>query len=273
MSARPRGIGAASTASAPSTPSPAYPLQPLPHHPPSIPNPAPHTMGSGSIKATTVDDLDHPRVLLRADLEVEGGGVTVLATPSTGAGSQSWRRRVRGRGPCTLLPFVDESIFECPPPPRALYDCIVGVHTGITMPPPALPACHPPRSRSARRTLTARPRLPPPRDARPAAPPRSPPYPHPSQMIAPAVISSPRARDNRVVPCLSQTSRSASVVAASVEPWRRMTDYNTKLWSSSHASAQISPAPLPILPSTTLSCSSSLFALNNVPGKRRCSTD
>jgi hypothetical protein len=203
---------------------------------------------------------------------------------SRGAGSQSWRRRVRGRGHNLGDAEYGDGVLarSCPssmnpssnaPTPRALYDCIVGVHTGITMPPPALPACRPPRSRSARRTLTARPRLPPPRDARPAAPPRSPPYPHPSQMIAPAVISSPRARDNRVVPCLSQTSRSASVVAASVEPWRRMTDYNTKLWSSSHASAQISPAPLPILPSTTLSCSSSPFALNNVPGKRRCSTD
>lgn len=39
-----------------------------------------------------------------------------MAAPSTGARSQFWRRRVWGQGPCPLLPFVDESIFECPHP-------------------------------------------------------------------------------------------------------------------------------------------------------------
>jgi hypothetical protein len=45
-------------------------------------------MGSGSIKATTADDLDHPCVLLRAeDDDIEEGEITdnacALASPAT----------------------------------------------------------------------------------------------------------------------------------------------------------------------------------------------
>jgi hypothetical protein len=41
-------------------------------------------MGSGSIKATTADDLDHPRVLLRAeDDDREEGEITDIACAPT----------------------------------------------------------------------------------------------------------------------------------------------------------------------------------------------